>query len=447
MSSRNVIVVIGGQFGSESKGKHVQDLCHERPEISAVVRTGAPNAGHTMAVWTPNKEYDEKHPENDVQYKAMQVLPCGWTAENVKRLYVGAGAQILSDLLKKEFDVITQHSKASVVVDGKAMMQTQGDAEAEGAAGMSHSIGSTGKGCGAALMRRISRGDPGYMDYAGYLRHMEDTHGVVNGLPEEGDTVALMDKEDGDILVEGTQGCGLSLIHGPYPYTTSRDTHAANWLAEAGLSPLSVREIHMVCRTYPIRVAGNSGPMKDEIDWSFFFGEAGLNQEITGDFVRTKTLYQSRKMDPRTLVREVCTTMEEKHGDAWGPFKEIMEFTTVTKLPRRIGEFDYDQFERNVIINRPTHVALEFCNYVTARDYGIKAVDPLMEHTKLVSGAPIRLGEMDFGRFEEICDQEAHSMLFLRGHVRNMNKILEQHGCGRVTHLGVARDATVVLHY
>src|SRR5207249_9540171 len=73
------------------------------------------------------------------------------------------------------------------------------------------------------------------------------------------------------VFLEGTQGTGLSLYHGHYPYVTSRDTTVAGCLAEAGISPRRVRKIIMVCRTYPIRVQspaeGTSGPMSQPITW------------------------------------------------------------------------------------------------------------------------------------------------------------------------------------
>ena len=54
------------------------------------------------------------------------------------------------------------------------------------------------------------------------------------------------------ILLEGTQGTGLSLYHGDYPSVTSRDTTVAGCLAEAGIGPRRVRKIILVCRTFPM---------------------------------------------------------------------------------------------------------------------------------------------------------------------------------------------------
>ncbi|HEU4441008.1 MAG TPA: adenylosuccinate synthetase, partial [Burkholderiales bacterium] len=53
--------------------------------------------------------------------------------------------------------------------------------------------------------------------------------------------------ERGDrVVLEGTQGFGLSLLHsGTYPFCTSRDTTASGFISEAGLSPFDVDQIVM----------------------------------------------------------------------------------------------------------------------------------------------------------------------------------------------------------
>ncbi len=57
-----------------------------------------------------------------------------------------------------------------------------------------------------------------------------------------GDTGSVMrDALNGDrlIVIEGSQGFGLSLLHGGYyPNATSRDTTAATFIGEAGLIPI-----------------------------------------------------------------------------------------------------------------------------------------------------------------------------------------------------------------
>ena len=51
------------------------------------------------------------------------------------------------------------------------------------------------------------------------------------------------------IMLEGTQGSGLSLYHGRYDKVTSRDTNVAGCIAEAGIAPARVRKVVMVVRT------------------------------------------------------------------------------------------------------------------------------------------------------------------------------------------------------
>jgi adenylosuccinate synthase len=78
----------------------------------------------------------------------------------------------------------------------------------------------------------------------------------------------------------------------------------------------------MVIRTYPIRVADNSGPMHDEISW----------QVVTEE---------SKSPTP------------------------ISESTTVTKKTRRVGRFDMEMVKRAAMINRPTQIALNFIDYIS----------------------------------------------------------------------------------
>ena len=78
------------------------------------------------------------------------------------------------------------------------------------------------------------------------------------------------------ILLEGTQGTSLSLHHGPYPHVTTRDTTVSGCLADAGIAPSNVRRIIMVCRTYPIRVGGPSGPLAYEVDMQAIHERSGI---------------------------------------------------------------------------------------------------------------------------------------------------------------------------
>jgi adenylosuccinate synthase len=126
------------------------------------------------------------------------------------------------------------------------------------------------------------------------------------------------------IVIEGTQGFGLSLLHSEhYPHVTSRDTTAAAFVAEAGLSPLDVDEVALVIRTFPIRVAGASGRLPDETDW---------------------------------------TTITHESGSPVG----IYETTSVTGRARRVARFDPAVVCRSIEANAPTLICLNHVDYVDA---------------------------------------------------------------------------------
>jgi adenylosuccinate synthase len=42
-----VSIVVGGQFGSEGKGKVALEIVRRDPNVAAVVRVGGTNSGHT----------------------------------------------------------------------------------------------------------------------------------------------------------------------------------------------------------------------------------------------------------------------------------------------------------------------------------------------------------------------------------------------------------------
>lgn len=303
-----VLAIIGAQFGSEGKGAIVSHLAND---YGVHVRVGGPNAGHT--IFHEGKEYK------------MQIIPCGWTNPHAK-LVIGRGALVNMELLIQELEMVEQVMpvKGRLYIDAYAGVLDPKFAKKEGhTEGELHQrIGSTGEGVGEARIARIQRNPEEFKqvkdvaEYYGLTRCLKDT--VLHLASWH-----MYEKEN--ILLEGTQGSGLSLIHGPWPYVTSADTNAAQLISDVGISPRWLNQIMLVARTYPIRVAGNSGPLTNEISW-------------------------------------------DKLSDRVG--KQIIERTTVTKKVRRIGEWDYDLIGRAVMINQPTSIVLTFLDYLCPQDEG-----------------------------------------------------------------------------
>ncbi len=295
-----VTVVVGGQFGSEGKGKVAHFLAKER-RIRFAIRVGGPNSGHTVI-------------DSNGRAVIFRHLPTACLLPDVVSV-IPPGSYLDVSILLSELRHVSEDPRR-VVVDPQAWVVEQGDIESESRGGLSKAIGSTGSGTGAALVRRILRSSKGTFakDVPQLRPYIRDTAELLANALHHGQRA----------IVEGTQGFGLSLLHSNlYPYCTSRDTGAASFVSEAGLSPIDVDEIILVIRTFPIRVAGASGPLHNEIDWETVTAESGYQHPL-------------------------------------------VEYTSVTHRIRRVARFDPDVVTRAIAHNRPTYIALNHLDYVDA---------------------------------------------------------------------------------
>lgn len=304
-----VTVVVGGQFGSEGKGKVGYCLARERP-IAFAVRVGGSNSGHTAV--------DERG-----NIHIFRQLPTACLVNGVRSI-IGSGSYIDVDVLLQEIDRYNIPTER-LFIDANAVVISATHKSNETNLELGERIGSTQSGTGAAVIDRILRSaDLCFArDETRFARfNVCDTRVVLREALNKGSRV----------IVEGTQGFGLSLLHSPhYPYVTSRDTTAAAFVSEAGLSPLDVDEVVMVIRAFPIRVGGNSGPLNDETDW---------------DAVTVSSGY------PKPLV----------------------EKTSVTGRVRRVGLFDGSIVRQAIAANNPTRIVLNHLDYI---DYSCRRVDQL----------------------------------------------------------------------
>lgn len=330
----SVVALVGAQYGSEGKGLIASKIAQH---FDIHIRTGAPNAGHTY--YLPWKEGDPV--EGTGKKVVARSVPIGVINPNSK-LVIGPGAMVDLDLLIDEVEALellgfqVTHrlivDQRATIIDPNRHHNFEG-----GTQGEAHKlIGSTGHGVGPARMAHMSRGTMRSgggvswlkCDHVGDIAPMKylEQHdiAVVDTVPIVNSYLQGAFK----ILLEGTQGSGLSLTHGEWPYVTSTDTNAGQLLVDAGISPGWFSETLLVARTFPIRVAGNSGPL---------WGE---------------------------------TTFERM---GWEP-----EFTTVTKKERRIGFWDEKLFARAVTLNGPDpRVAITFLDYLFPDTAGVTDIEKL----------------------------------------------------------------------
>ncbi len=236
--------IVGMQIGSEGKGAIA---AHFAGFMDIGVRTGAPNAGHT--IYYRGKKY------------VMRQIATTWVNPRAK-LVLGAGAIISLDVLFHEIESLKEFGVAErLLVDYRAHVITPEQIEREQRTDLGTRIGSTsalsGEGIGTAAADKVLRKASCVQakDCLELRPYLSDTVDIINTELEAGDC---------RVLVEGTQGAVLSLDHGKFPYVTSRDTSTAALFASVGLVPhVFTSNIIGVTRTYPIRVAGNSGPFED----------------------------------------------------------------------------------------------------------------------------------------------------------------------------------------
>ena len=315
-------VVVGGQFGGEGKGK-ISAFITRQEEIDICIRCGGPNSGHTFVA-------------EDSSTVLLRQLPTGYICPKT-RLLIPAGALIDLEVLKYELDSLRLDPKR-VGVDRNAMIIEHGDRERESQLQLRDRLSSTLCGVGSAVARRALRGADVKLagQFASDVTWLAD---LITDVSEEANVALDRGK---NVLVEGTQGFGLSLYHSDsYPKATSRDTTAAGFLSEIGLSPLLVTEVVLVLRTFPIRVTGpQAGPMKDEITWEILQKESGC------------------------------------------PYP-VQEMTTVSKKLRRVARFDWELAKRAVMFNRPTRIAVNGLDYLDFRNKGITSFELLTEPVRM----------------------------------------------------------------
>jgi adenylosuccinate synthase len=291
-----VIIIVGGQWGDEGKGK-VTDYLAERAQM--VIRPqGGNNAGHTVV--TEHGEFK------------FQLMPAGIlysTCTNV----IGHGVVADPRVLIKEMEQLRERGLEpdNLVISDRAHMVMsyhpifdQLEEEARG----DDRLGTTWRGIGPAYADKVRRigfriGDlqkeafmrkklafvvgqiknqimtdlyqqppldweamlAEYLEYAKVLDPLiKDTFPIIQGALDRGD----------NILVESAQATMLDLDYGTYPYVTSSNPTAGGACAGSGVPPTRVDHTLGAFKAYTTRVG--YGPFPTEL------------ADHTGDQIREK---------------------------------------------------------------------------------------------------------------------------------------------------------------
>ncbi|MEM4081867.1 MAG: adenylosuccinate synthetase [Pyrobaculum sp.] len=226
-------VIVDGFFGDTGKGKIAAYLALvDKPALC--VRTGAPNAGHTVMVG------GELH--------VLRTLPTCFVNRDTK-LAVAPGALIKLDVFLAE---VNKYGVGRSYVDFQTgVIEDRHVEEERRNEYLIKVVGSTGQGVGAAMVERVLR-------ILKLARDVEELRPYLTDVPQ-----MIYDYKDRGVVIEGTQGTFLSLYHGTYPYVTSRDVTTSGILSEAGVGPKAVDQVILVLKAFVTRVGG--GPLPGEL--------------------------------------------------------------------------------------------------------------------------------------------------------------------------------------
>jgi len=209
-------------------------------------------------------------------------------------------------------------------------------------------IGSTLHGVGAARARRILRRSDVLL-----ARDIPELKPFICDTREE--IISRLDQGQAGLL-EIAQGFSLGYLEQRfYPKTTSRNCTTAAGLDDCGIPPYYAGPIILNARTYPIRVNSNK-------------------------YLHKKT----RKILTQSEMDELSESeVEIIHGDSGASYKdqseitwndisksagrEIVELSSLTKLPRRVFTFSAQNLREAIRYNKTVHetyISLNFVNYV-----------------------------------------------------------------------------------
>jgi adenylosuccinate synthase len=320
-------MVLDFQYGSTGKGL-IAGYLAKRNSYDTAICAFATNAGHTYI--------DE---ERGIHVMTQQ-LPTAITSPSVRTILIGPGSAIHLQTLQEEIARYAPFLEGKrVLIHPHAAVVEDYHAEFEMSDGRTK-MGSTAKGVGEAYIERIRR-NPQNPNTIGHRVSTADAlYGMIATPEEYRDALAAAES----VIVEGAQGYSLSMYHGQYPYTTSRDVTPWQVAADCGLPYRWASYIQVIgtLRTFPIRVSnrdGSSGPHypdQVELKWE----DIGLQPELT----------------------------------------------TVTKLPRRIFSFSQQQLQEALFHCGGywnTRLFLNFANYVTDKELLTEMIKMIESPTRM----------------------------------------------------------------
>lgn len=398
---KNVISVIDGEAGSCGKAKVIGEIATDKNiNLGASVTNCMPNAGHTFVSEKGKKIVFTNIPVSIVNPKT--------------ELFIGPGSVIDPEGFIKECNSVKKilgNRKIYIHELVPIVEQRHKDYERQ-----KIKSGSTFKGCGAVSQEKIIRSEE-----LKFFSQNDESIKICTNEEWLERLYAHLDNKNEYVMLEGAQGCDLSLNHsGNYPYVTSRNVSTSQLLADSGISAERLLETIMVIRPFPIRISdvtksgeyfysgkyGKGLALKwSQINISSMIGSYPFDGDIECyDYVLDKKYikklikktseisfkqlfgenYRSKKINEVTLLEALELERlyyKEKENKTYksniielldGNFvkdgvvyiEDLSEKTTVTKMERKVFDLDIAKLKNNCKINTPYGIYLNFFQHL-----------------------------------------------------------------------------------
>lgn len=272
--SKNLIIVVGTQWGDEGKGKMVDVLSEDR-EVAVRYQGGA-NAGHTIEV-------------GDIKW-IFHLIPSAILRDDVVCI-LGNGMVVDPHILLKEIKQLHDagiYTSERIGVSSQAMIITPWGKKLEQV--RSNHVGSTNQGIGPTYEQKMRRVNPRFSDVQQSFdyfidrlkfsaqeisKEVQTSDEEIESFGKEiyyqfrhlvMDSVTTIRKavtEGKKIIIEGAQGVMLDVDHGTYPFVTSSSTIPAGAFTGTGLPIQTPTTVIGISKAYTTRVG--EGPFPTEL--------------------------------------------------------------------------------------------------------------------------------------------------------------------------------------
>lgn len=396
---KNVISVIDGETGSCGKAKVIGEIATDKDiKLGAAVTNCMPNAGHTFV------------DENGIS-TIFRNIPVSAVNPDTE-LFIGPGSAIDMEIFSKEYEEVSKYlNNRKIYVHEMVPLIEKRHKQYE----MKNiKSGSTFEGCGSVTSEKVIRGKN-----LQFFKSFKNAI-VCSNYEWIERLYSHLDNKSEYVIIEGSQGCDLSLNHsGNYPYVTSRNVSTTQLLADSGISAERLLQTIMVIRPFPIRISnitksgeliytGNYGN-GSELTWTQInlaskcgnyphHGDINSYSQSLSNKILKKIVshcpekylkqvfgenYKCLKLDSITIlealelerlmykskgIKEYKTKLIEIQpfniGLATNNIVDQSEQTTVTQMERRIFDLDINKLKTNCKINTPSSLYLNFFQHL-----------------------------------------------------------------------------------